>query len=84
MAMRAESNSPKAYVQQSNQRAWIWWKAESSQPLSVYECPAFEVLGWVRFTELFITAHDGGPMGMEERCVERLSVLLMLMRLREG
>ena len=47
MAMRAESNSPKAYVQQSNQRAWIWWKVESSQPLSVYECPAFEVLGWV-------------------------------------
>jgi hypothetical protein len=31
----------------------------------------------VRFTELFITAHDGDPMGREERCVERLSVLLI-------
>jgi hypothetical protein len=81
MAMRAESNSPKAYVQRPNQRARICWSTESSQPLSVYECPAFEVLGWC-FHRVFITAHDGGPMGREERCVERLSMLLM--RLREG
>jgi hypothetical protein len=60
--MRAESNSPKAYVQVPNQRARIRWKTESGQPLSVYECPAFEVLGWV-LHRVFITAHDGGPMG---------------------
>ena len=75
--MRAESNSPKAYVQVPNQRARIRWKTESGQPLSVYECPAFEVLG-CGVDRVFITASrrrsDGGG-------VERLSV--MFMRLRE-
>jgi len=53
--MRAESNSPKANVQRPNQRAEKWWKTESRQPLSVYECPAFEVLGR-GVDRVFITA----------------------------
>lgn len=43
--MRAEGDSPKAYVQRPNQRGRIGWKTESSQPLSVYERPAFECWG---------------------------------------
>lgn len=78
--MRAESIFPKAYVQRPNQQARNWWKTESCQPLSVYECPAFEVLG-CGVDRVFITASrrrsDGGGGGG----VERPSVLLM--RLRE-
>ena len=56
--MRAEGNSPKANVQRPNQQVENWWKhqkTESRQPLSVYECPAFEVLG-CGVDRVFITA----------------------------